>query len=220
MEKLIMQAYSDKRFSSKHGDEISILLNPDAIKMDKNIVYQEDKQNGSINHNTTFDRYKPEIFSFDFTIDCTGVVEGTKEGDTATAKVKEIEDCVYNYNSELHRPSFVVIVYGQVIFKGQLAKMNTNYTLFNADGDALRAKVSMSFKGFLASDTERAKFSKNSPDMSRMIVIKEGETLASICHKVYGDSKLVMQVARYNNLNGFRNIPPGTELLFPPLMKS
>ncbi len=220
METLKIQAYSDKKFSSKEGNEISILLNPESIKMDKNIVYREDRQNGSINHNNTFERYKPETFAFDFIIDCTGVVEGTKDGDTATAKVKEIEDCVYTYNSELHRPSFVSIVYGQVMFKGQITKMDYTYTLFNAQGEALRAKVSMIFTGFMASDVERAKYSKNSPDMSRLIVIKEGETLASICQKVYGDSKLVMQVARYNNLNGFRYIPPGTELLLPPLMKN
>ncbi len=220
METLKIQAYTDNKFNSKTGDEISILLNPDYIKMDKNISYREDKQMGSINHNNTFDHYKPEIFKFEFIIDCTGAVEGTKSDDTASDKVKEIEDSVYAYNSELHRPSFVTIVYGLIMFKGQVSQMDVNYTLFNADGKALRAKVLMMFTGFLASDVERSKYPKNSPDMSRLIVIKEGETLASICQKVYGDSKLVMQVAKYNNLNSFRYIPPGTELLLPPLMKS
>ena len=35
------------------------------------------------------------------------VVFKLPSGDTATAKVKEIEDSVYLYNSELYRPSFV-----------------------------------------------------------------------------------------------------------------
>lgn len=55
--------------------------------------------------------------------------------------------------------------------------------------------------------------------MSRLITVKEGETLPYLCHKIYGDSLLVRQVARFNNLNSFRNIPAGTELLFPPLKK-
>lgn len=55
--------------------------------------------------------------------------------------------------------------------------------------------------------------------MSRLVTVKEGETLPYLCHKIYGDSRLVLQVARFNNLGGFRNIPAGTELLFPPLKK-
>ena len=66
---------------------------------------------------------------------------------------------------------------------------------------------------------EGKKFHKQSPDMSRLITVKEGETLPYLCHKIYGDSRLVLQVARFNNLGGFRNIPAGTEAVFPPLKK-
>lgn len=66
---------------------------------------------------------------------------------------------------------------------------------------------------------ESKKFHKQSPDMSRLVTVKEGETLPYLCHKIYGDSRLVLQVARFNNLGGFRNIPAGAELLFPPLKK-
>lgn len=220
MEHLIIQAYSDDKFSSTQGGQIDILLNPESLKTNKDIQYREDKQLGAIGKNNVFDKYKPETFSFDFTIDCTGVVEGTKDGDTASAKVKEIEDNVYAYNSELHRPSFVTIVYGLVIFKGQLSKMVVDYSLFNNDGHALRAKVKMELTGFMASDEERKTYPKNSPDMSRLITVKDGDTLAALCQEAYGDSTLVAQVARFNNLNGFRHIPAGTELLFPPLKKS
>lgn len=106
------------------------------------------------------------------------------------------------------------------MFKGQVAKMNVDYSLFNGSGDALRAKVGMEFVGNMASDEERKKYPKNSPDMSRLITVKDGDTLAKLCYETYGDSTLVAQVARFNNLNGFRNIPTGTELLFPPLRKS
>ena len=147
------------------------------------------------------------------------VVFKLPSGDTATAKVKEIEDSVYLYNSELHRPSFVEVVYGQLMFKGQVKKMDVDYTLFNNAGDALRAKVTIELAGYMASDEERKKYPKNSPDMSRLVTVKDGDTLAALCQEAYGDSTLVAQVAKFNNLNGFRNIAAGTELLFPPLRR-
>ncbi len=154
MEHLIIQAYSDDKFRSKQGGQITILLNPENIKTGKRIRYNKDKQLGAIPQDNIFDRYDSENLSFDFTIDCTGAVmrRNTPERDTATAKVKEIEDSVYCYNSELHRPSYVEIVYGSVMFKGQVTKMNVDYSLFNGAGDALRAKVGMEFVGYMASD--------------------------------------------------------------------
>ena len=219
MEHLLIQAYSDEKFRSKHGGQITVLLNPESVKTGKGIRYRDDKQQGAVGKNSIFERYDSETFSFNFIIDCTGVVEGTQKCDTATAKVKEIEDSVYLYNSELHRPSFVEVVYGQLMFKGQVKKMDVEYTLFNNAGDALRAKVTIELAGYMASDEERKKYPKNSPDMSRLITVKDGDTLAALCQEAYGDSTLVAQVAKFNNLNGFRNIAAGTEVLFPPLRR-
>ena len=91
--------------------------------------------------------------------------------------------------------------------------------MFNNAGDALRAKVTIELVGYMASDEERKKYPKNSPDMSRLVTVKDGDTLAALCQEAYGDSTLVAQVAKFNNLNGFRNIAAGTELLFPPLRR-
>lgn len=98
--------------------------------------------------------------------------------------------------------------------------MDTKYQLFSSDGVPLRATVSLVFKRFMTSEEERKKFSKQSPDMSRLITVKEGETLPYLCYRIYGDSLLVREVARFNDLDSFRNIPAGTQLLFPPLKKS
>ena len=56
--------------------------------------------------------------------------------------------------------------------------------------------------------------------MSRLVTLKEGQTLSALCYEVYGDPLLVGQVARFNNLNGYRNIPAGMEILLPMLKKS
>lgn len=220
METLKILAYTDEKYTQEHLGVLSLSVNPSSLKFGKGITYREDKQLGSTNGSNTFERYKPETLAFDFIIDCTGAVEGTKEGDKVRDKVEELEERLYLYNSEGHRPSYIIIVFGELIFKGQLSSMQTDYLLFSNQGVSLRAEVKLEFSGFRGTDEDKKRFSKMSPDMSRLIVMKESDTLPALCHEIYGNSLLVDQVARFNNLNGLRNIPSGTELLFPPLKKN
>lgn len=48
--------------------------------------------------------------------------------------VDAIEERLYDYNTEGHRPSFVKVQYGDITFFGQLKTLDTEYTLFDADG--------------------------------------------------------------------------------------
>jgi nucleoid-associated protein YgaU len=41
--------------------------------------------------------------------------------------------------------------------------------------------------------------------------------LPLLCQKVYRDGSYYMQVAKANHLASFRDIKPGTQLVFPPL---
>lgn len=218
MEQLKFTAYTDEKYGSEIGSH-TVLMDPDTLKFGREIKYREDQQLGAIGGNSRFERYKPEFLTFKFTVDCTGIVEGTKEKDSVYNKIQEMEQLLYVYNSDGHSPSYVLVQYVELLFKGRVKKMNVEYTLFSNSGIPLRATVELTFSGFRCSEEERKKFHKQSPDMSRLITVKEGETLPYLCHKIYGDSLLVRQVARFNNLNSFRNIPAGTELLFPPLKK-
>jgi hypothetical protein len=38
-----------------------------------------------------------------------------------------------------------------------------------------------------------------------------------LCHEIYGDVTRAPAVARANGLDGFRGLPAGTRLRFPPL---
>lgn len=220
METLKIMSYTDDKYSQQYLDTLTLSINPASLKFKKGIVYQEDKQLGSVNTSNVFEKYKPETLSFDSIIDCTGAIEGSKEGDKVKDKVNDIEKHLFLYNSEGHRPSFVVIAYGAMSFKGQLTDIKEDYTLFNDKGIPLRAEIQFEFSGFLNHDESRKKNTKFSPDMSRIIVMKGGDTLAGLCHQIYGNAFYASEVARFNELNGFRDIPTGTKILFPPLKKN
>ena len=55
--------------------------------------------------------------------------------------VDALEERLYDYNTEGHRPSFVKVEYGDITFYGQLKTLETEYTLFDPDGIPLRAEL-------------------------------------------------------------------------------
>lgn len=220
MQTIKISAYTDKDFSQQHGSALELPMEPEQISFGNSIHYRDDRQLGSTGGDIRFEKYGPATLSLKFTIDCTGVVEGTQPGDSVYDKVNGLADLLYVYNSDGHSPSYVVVTYGELLFKGRLEKMDTKYQLFSSGGVPLRATVSLVFKRFMTGKEERKKFSKQSPDMSRLVTVKEGETLPYLCHRMYGDSLLVREVARFNDLDSFRDIPAGTQLLFPPLKKN
>lgn len=220
MEKLIITAYTDGDFRSVYKSALELPVNPAKIKIEKGIRYAEDKQLGSLNGSNAFVNYKPESLSFECLLDETDCIEDNMMKMPVRDMVNEIEQRLYLYNRDGHRSSFVEIHYGDITFHGQLKSMETEYTFFDNTGVPLRAELKISLTGYCSQNEEKKKHSKNSPDVSRLVVLKEGQTLAALCDEIYGNSLLVGKVARFNNLNGFRNVPAGTEILFPALKKN
>jgi len=64
-----------------------------------------------------------------------------------------------------------------------------------------------------------AKENSQSPDLTHIRIVKEGDTLPLLCHQVYGDPKYYIAVAAVNGLNDFRNLKKGERIMFPPLEK-
>ena len=81
----------------------------------------------------------------------------------------------------------------------------------------MRAKATMSFQGFKNPQEAALEANMSSPDLSHAVVVTEGDTLPLLCHRIYGDSRYYVDVARFNGLHAFRALKPGLTLRFPPL---
>ena len=219
MEKMKIIAYGDEKVSKKIG-EMTVQVSPLDYQGKKEVKYDPGKQQGQNKQSPVFVGYKNEELSVDVQIDCTGVIEGTKDSDTVKKKIGELEKLVYTYNGDEHQSTFIEIAWGTLLFKGRLKQMKTTYGLFAPDGQPLRAKVSLLFTEFVNREEADKEANRQSPDMSHVVTLGAGDTIASLCARIYGDSYLADEVARINGLDGFRNINPGTVLLFPHLMKN
>jgi hypothetical protein len=135
-------------------------------------------------------------------------------------EINALTKIIYDYNGEIHRPNFVMVQWGQsLLFKGVLASYDISYTLFNPDGNPLRAKVSLAFTQYISPAAACECNKDSSPDISHLVTVTEGVSLPSLCEKVWNDESYYVQVARYNGLNKFRNLSGVRQLIFPPIIQ-
>lgn len=211
--------YLDEDFKKPvSGNPYSLMLNPDSIKWNRSIEYNEQQP---IDSSTTSQKYKStpsDNLSFDIVIDCTGIVDKTRTD--LASEIQALEDIVYTYNGDIHRPNFVKIQWGNdLVFYSVLKSFDTTYTLFKPDGSPLRAKISLSFGQYTSPEKRAKEDQENSPDITHLVEVVEGETLPQLSNKMWNTPYYYVQVAQYNDLNKFRHLKGGQKLIFPPIIK-
>lgn len=222
LKKLEIIGYKDKGFASKTGNSFSVMVNPGDYDENKFILYSTDKAIDGGNA-PVYQGYEDEKTSFEFMLDSTGaLVDWTSPASflskpPLSVMVKELVDTVYTYVGGTHEPPYLSINWGALSYNGRLRNMAIKYVLFTSDGEPLRAKVRLSFLKYVDEETQKRMKNKSSPDLSHQVMVKAGDTLPALCMQIYKSAAYCVEVARVNGLNGFRNIEPGTLLLFPPL---
>ena len=93
--------------------------------------------------------------------------------------------------------------------------MTANYTLFRPTGEALRAKVDLELHQLRHPDGGGAAAQRSSPDMTHTVRVRAGDTLPLLCQKIYRDASKYLEIARLNDLDGFRALAPGSGAEIP-----
>lgn len=97
--------------------------------------------------------------------------------------------------------------------------MDITFKLFKPDGTPLRATAKAKFKGFVEDNLRIAQENNSSPDLTHVRIVKEGDTLPLMTHRIYGDSKYYLEVAKANQISNFRKLKVGQQIFFPPIEK-
>ena len=222
LKKLKVTGYKDDKFSKKVGDgEFDTLLNPEKYTLNYKVEYTEAQGQGTSATQPKFVRSLPEDFEIEFLFDRTGVIQGQNNasGDGIIDDIQKFKKIVFDYSGDEHKPNYVMIGWGTLLFKGTLLEMSIEFKLFAPDGTPLRAVAKTKFKGSIEDDLRVAKENNNSPDLTHIRTVKEGDTLPLMTYKIYGDSKYYLQIAAVNNLSNFRKLKAGQEIKFPPIEK-
>lgn len=217
LELMRITGYQDENFKKRiDGRPYVVMINPDSIKWQRNIEYNDEQPPDSSSASQKYKSTPSDKLNFDIVIDCTGIIN-PKRTDMVT-EINTLEKIAFSYNGKIHRPNYVIIQWGKgLIFKGVLTSFDTSYTLFKPDGSPLRAKVSLSFSQYIAPATVIRQDKPESPDVSHLVTVVEGNTLPQLCQNIWNDESYYVQVARYNDLNKFRNLKGVEKLIFPPI---
>jgi hypothetical protein len=136
-----------------------------------------------------------------------------------TDQLNDFRKRVLHYEGEIHRPYYLIIYWGTLLFKGVLTAIEIEYKLFNTDGAPVRAIARCGFKGTIDEELVLRLEKRASPDVTHERVMKASDRLDLMTGRIYNDEKYLQQVAEFNNLDSFRSISPGTRIYFPSIEK-
>ncbi|TWV95164.1 CIS tube protein [Chitinophaga pinensis] len=218
IKKLQIAAYADPAGVNQLLGTIAATINPSSYSLSYTAQYELSKEDGSSSPTQIFKGMGQSDFNLDLLVDGTGIIP-IPDGMSVDRYIDRLKYLMFSYQGTVHRPNYLKISWGNLVYRGVCTSFTTNYKLFNADGTALRAEVklvvaqSTDFKG------KKQKAAKESPDLTHIRTVKAGDTLPMMAYRIYGDASYYMEVARVNGLNSIHAIRPGDELYFPPLKK-
>lgn len=230
LDKMQLQAYTDEAFSNKKGDPFTVLINPESYTIKYRVEQTESQGQGTSHPQLHFNKILAQDIHFDFVFDSSGVVVNPSllqvgvvlpfgETQDVISQIETFKQLMLYYQSETHRPNFVALKWGTLLFKGQMTSMDIDFKLFKPDGSPIRAIARVDFRGFIEEDLRVAKENSLSPDITHERLFNADDRFDLLVDCIYQDQQYYIDVAKANGLTGFRKIATGTKLYFPPVEK-
>ena len=222
--------------SDAPGDAYTVQVNPSSYTLNHLINYSYQRGQGASASEAVFTDSAPTNLQFEFLFDGTGVVPKPSVlgdiplvGAIASAlsqdgpfvvmdEIKKFNKFI-NYDGEIHRPRYLLLIWGSLVFPCVLTSLSYRFTLFKQDGTPLRAIASCTFCESIPEAERVRRENASSPDLTHLRDVREGDTLPYLTQEIYGNPHLYLEVARVNKLVNFRRLRPATRLSFPPLDK-
>ncbi len=214
LKKMRIEAYKKSDYSDNAPESFVVMFNPNTYTQKYEVEYEDRQGAGDSGSPQVYGKIKPQEYSFEFIFDGTGTASEVINVHDA---VEEFLTVTGKFDGEEHRPKYLILHWGTLLSTCVLKSAEIAYTLFNPDGSPLRARVKADFSESIDDTLRVAEERKNSPDLTHVRVIKQGERLALLCQQMYGNPNYYLQVAAFNELNNFRNLEIGQTLLFPPV---
>ena len=219
--KLRIFSFWDPKMNPQHVVGVmDALINPEGYERKYEIHYRKEQKTGSPGPPLAYCRTPAENMEFKFLFDRTGALPDSPPIEVGvTADIELFKRLTYEFHGSIHRSPYLKIVWGTLVFPCVLTTMNVQYKLFKSNGIPIRAEITASFMRFVDEGLLCKIQNLMSPDMTHIHEVKEGDSLPLLAHRIYGDARHYLEVARANNLINFKDLQPGQQLVFPPIEK-
>jgi hypothetical protein len=118
---------------------------------------------------------------------------------------------------ELHAPPICLFQWGDQSFQGVVTSLKEKFSLFDPDGNVVRATVTLSLKSYVPVEVQVRVQKASSPDRTRVRSVRDGETLAQLANEAYGQPRLWRPIAMENGIQRPRFLRAGQALRIPAL---
>lgn len=119
--------------------------------------------------------------------------------------------------AEEHKPPRLLFLWGSLAFPCVLESVTQRFDYFNAAGMPLRAKLTVTLRGFDLLESLLKSIPLESADRAKWRVVRAGETLQGISAKEYDDPRKWRPIAEANNIDNPLLIQAGQGLIVPAL---
>lgn len=198
------------------GETFEAQVNPEKFSFTRSLKANTRSQSGANSTSTQLQGYGQATLNMELHFDSTGVIKGKTD---VEGYLQELQDVVYKYNGNKHKPKYLKVMWGKFVFYCHLKQMNIECSLFKMDGTVLRAKATLAFMEHVNNLQKTEESWNRSPDLTHLKTVRIGDNITQMCKDVYDDPKYYVEIAKANELVNFRNLRLGDQLLFPPLEK-
>ncbi|RKH59550.1 CIS tube protein [Corallococcus aberystwythensis] len=217
LKKLKIEAYRAISYAEgEKQDTFSVLFNPASYASKYEIEYGQGQGQGTSGSSQRFGRIKPREYIFELVFDGTGTAASPRE---VATDIEQFLTVTGKMDGEIHRPLYLKLSWGPLIVRCVLKAADIQYSLFKPDGFPLRARVTAVFSEAIDDTLRVAEQGLASPDVTHERVVRQGDTLPLMVHRVYGSAAHTVDVARFNGLRHLRDLRPGQVLRLPPLVR-
>jgi Contractile injection system tube protein/LysM domain len=222
----LTHAYLQLHEPSKNGalskpgpelDRIEFQFNPKELTLAKSASWSRETAKGSKSSGPP--QYKgaqPSKLTLEMFFDASDTQDGS-----VVARVERLFTCCVptdaTHQQKNSSPPWVVFRWGQLTgFTAYIGSVQAKYTLFTASGLPIRAVCTVTLEE-LAGEPPKQNPTSGGLVPHRLHVVIEGDTLAGIAYREYGNAALWRSVAHINDINDPMRLRPGTHLLLPTI---
>jgi hypothetical protein len=196
---------------------VEVMYNPKEYTIDSSTQFQRSAMPGLQTPVTQFVSGQTQTLSLDLFFD---TYEAKTDVRIHTAKVTNL----LKINRDIHAPPVCRFEWGVplslekgVFFQGVFDKVTQKFTMFLDSGIPVRATLSVSISEFRRIEEQTKLINFQSSDRTKIRQLRQGDQLWFLAEQEYGDPSQWRLIADANDIKNPRLIPPGTEVVLPPL---
>lgn len=203
------------------GEKIPVQFNPEEYTLSRNINYAQTAVPGLSAPILQFVSGNLQTLEMELFLDSleqhkvAGSVTNQAQSDVRVL-ARKVTDLM-SIQPSTHAPPVLLFAWGSLAFTCVLANVTQRFVMFLPDGTPVRARLTVTLNEYRNVDLEAKEIKRETADYTKTHIISQGETLAIIAARAYGDARLWRPIALRNDIEDPRHLPVGKQLALPQL---